>query len=253
MPAANDRPPLGRRVQHDNDYVRVTDAALLRVCERWGARLAFKQRVVDVIQIDQQTSSFEEQRFALQSHFDFVVWRDEQPQFAVEFDEPHHRTDPVQIVRDERKDRLCQRALLPLVRAVDHSLKRVGRRRLIEWLVELWFIYHDVLDRERRETHHRRLDEIPGDWTAKSLTDARAAWMTEFDQPTPMDYAALFKTPTTDGSAPQDPFAAARTRIELYTLERLTHPEGRWALPEGGRGWARGHVGRSGVAAPGWF
>jgi hypothetical protein len=152
----------------------------------------------------------------------------------------------VQLSRHERKDQLCRRALFPLVRAVDHSLTRVGLRPLIEWLVEwlveLWFIYHDVVDRERREAHHRRLGEVPDDWTAESLTDARVTWMMEFSDETRMDYAALFKSPTGDQPAPQDPFAAARTRIELFTLERLTHPEGRWTLPERGCGWARGKV-----------
>lgn len=235
--------PLGRRRQHDNEYVRVTDAALLRVCERWRARLAFKQRVADVIEVDREQTSYDEGRFALQSHFDFVVWRDEQPQFAVEFDEPHHRTDPAQMVRDAKKDRLCQLAHFPLIRAVDNSLRRVGQRPLLEWLVELWFIYHDVLDRERREANARRLAEVPDGWTADSLTDERVAWMTAFSDETRMDYAALFKQLSAAGEpAPQDPFAWARERIELHSLEHLVIPEGRWALPQGGRGWARGRL-----------
>ena len=61
---------IPRQKQHDNEWVRATDEALLRVCERWGARVGFKQRIADVLRLERNNSSFEEGRYALQSHFD---------------------------------------------------------------------------------------------------------------------------------------------------------------------------------------
>jgi very-short-patch-repair endonuclease len=234
---------IQRRRQHDNEFVRVTDEALLRVCDRWGARLAFKQRIADVLELDASNSSFEEGRFALQAHFDFVVWRSGDPQFAVEFDEPHHRTDANQRRRDALKDEICWRAGFPVLRAVDHSLKRLGERPLLEWLIELWFVYHDHVDRERRENDLKRLAEVPDDWTPETLTDGQARWMTEFSWESPMDYTQLFIA-RPDSAQPTliDPFADAREHVELWAAERWTHPEGYWSRPVLRGGWVRGAV-----------
>jgi hypothetical protein len=234
---------IPRRRQHDNEFVRVTDDALLRVCDRWGARLAFKQRIADVLQVDISNSSFEEGRFALQAHFDFVVWRSGDPQFAVEFDEPHHRTDAKQRRRDALKDEICRRARFPVLRAVDHSLKRLGERPLLEWLIELWFVYHDHLDRERREKELKRLAEVPDDWTPETLTAGQARWMTEFSTESRMDYSQLFIA-RPDSAQPTliDPFADARERVEMWAAERLAHPEGYWSRSVQGSGWVRGSV-----------
>jgi uncharacterized protein DUF2726 len=234
---------ISRRRQHDNEFVRVTDEALLRVCGRWGARLAFKQRIADVLQLDISNSSFGEGRFALQAHFDFVIWRGGEPHFAVEFDEPHHRTDAEQRRRDALKDEICRRAGFPVVRAVDHSLKRLGERPLLEWLVELRFVYHDHVDRVRREKELKRLDEVPDDWTAETLTDGQARWMTEFSTESAMDYSQLFIT-RIDSPQPTliDPFADARERVEMWSSERLTHPRGYWSRPARDNGWVRGLI-----------
>jgi hypothetical protein len=234
------RAVIPRQPQHDNEWVRATDDALLRVCERWGARVGFKQRIADVLRVERNNSSFEEGRYALLSHFDFVVWRDGTPQFAVEFDEGHHRSDPAQQRRDAMKDRLCWQAGFPLVRAVDRSLKRLGGWVLIEWLIELWFVHRDVVDRDRREADLRRLSEVPDSWHAEDLTDGQVLWMTEFSTPSKMDYTRMF-APRPGRADVLDPFSDARERLHVLALEGR-RVQAYWERPPTRSGWVRGSV-----------
>jgi hypothetical protein len=122
-----------------------------RVVDRWpGARLCLKPRVADVLAIDGSGITAEQYSYALKAHFDFIVCRHDaqtlrdMPQFAVEFDGPQHQTDPRQIERDHHKDAICAQLGLPLVRAREPALKQIGDRALLEWLAELWFVYHDL-------------------------------------------------------------------------------------------------------------
>jgi hypothetical protein len=131
-----------RKRRHDNQHVAATDESLRRICSRWRADVDVKQRVADVLDIDALRLG-DLRWYALSSHFDFVVWRDNEPQFAVEFDERHHFTDPEQIIKDEKKNAICE-AALPLLRIEAASLKRVGGTPLVEWLAELFFVYHDL-------------------------------------------------------------------------------------------------------------
>src|SRR5690606_9890744 len=86
------------------------------------AQIFAKIRVADVINIEKSGISNDLYRFSLQSHFDFVVADAKyDPQFAVEFDGPHHQTDE-QRSRDLKKDNLCKRFELPLLRVNDDSL-----------------------------------------------------------------------------------------------------------------------------------
>jgi hypothetical protein len=130
---------------------RLADEMLGRVVERWpGARLWPKPRIADVLDIDDSGITADEYSYALKAHFDFVVCRHDRdrlrdiPQFAVEFDGRQHQTDTTQIQRDHRKDAICAQLGLPLVRAREPALKQIGDQALLEWLAELWFVYHDL-------------------------------------------------------------------------------------------------------------
>lgn len=133
-----------RRKRHDNDRVAATDESLRRVCTRWNADVDVKQRVADVLDIDALSLGKHLRWYALSSHFDFVVWRGNEPQFAVEFDERHHFTDPEQLVRDEKKNAICASAHFPLLRIEDASLRRIGGTPVVEWLADLFFVYHQL-------------------------------------------------------------------------------------------------------------
>jgi hypothetical protein len=132
------------RKRHDNESVAATDESLRRICSQWDAQVDVKQRVADVLDIDALQLRSDLRWYALSCHFDFVVWRRNEPQFAVEFDERHHFTDPAQLVRDEKKNAICEAAYFPLLRIEEASLKRIGGAPLVEWLADLYFVYHDL-------------------------------------------------------------------------------------------------------------
>jgi hypothetical protein len=85
--------------------------------------------------------------WAMTSHLDFVVLTGlddpvpNHPMFAVEFDGDHHLADPLQVRRDERKNRLCLAAGLPLLRIDRRHLDVADELPLVRWIAELWHEY----------------------------------------------------------------------------------------------------------------
>lgn len=86
-------------------------------------------------------------RFALQSHFDFVIGdADKRPLFAVEFDGAGHAT-PEQVERDRKKDELCDRFEFAVLRVNFEYLNRTYRKLdLLTWFVECWFANRAISD-----------------------------------------------------------------------------------------------------------
>ncbi len=117
-----------------------TDSRLRDVCGKHGARIFSKIRLADVLPIESSGISDVKFRFALQSHFDFVVaYEDSTPLFAVEFDGPLHANSEQQ-TRDNTKNDLCARFELPLLRINSNYLKKAYRGMdLLSWFVEVWF------------------------------------------------------------------------------------------------------------------
>lgn len=71
------------------------------------------------------------------SSFDNVIYsEDSWPEFAVEFDDPHHHEDPKQRASDIRKNLLCQKARFPLLRIGDEFLTEYERTSLLEYLIQ---------------------------------------------------------------------------------------------------------------------
>jgi hypothetical protein len=124
-----------------NHSERLTHDRLCKVAQSQGARVFAKVRIRDVLPIDNSGISAIEYRFALQSHFDFIVTDAvDVPLFAVEFDGPTHSADR-QLLRDTRKNDLCQRFELPLLRINANYLKRQYRKLdLLSWFAECWFV-----------------------------------------------------------------------------------------------------------------
>ena len=116
-----------------------------------------KVRVADVLAIDAnpiygEPLTFEEKRYALMAHFDFVIAdKALEPQFAVEFDGKWHKTDLKQIERDRKKNSICDKAILPLLRVGSGSLRKLGHWQLLEWLTELWFVARSLRDEDEDE------------------------------------------------------------------------------------------------------
>lgn len=123
-----------------NRYEIATDAALNEAAENVGLQVCMKVRLGDVLNLRSSGLSNEEFGYATRAHLDFVVTDapENLPQFAVEFDGRHHRTDAAAIRRDEMKDRICARLGLPLLRIDAAFLRRRRRFTLIGLLIEVW-------------------------------------------------------------------------------------------------------------------
>ncbi|RYX86609.1 DUF2726 domain-containing protein [bacterium] len=118
-----------------------TRAILNQIVALNGAEIFPKQRIADVLEINQSGLSKEDYSYALKAHFDFVVAEsDFEPLFAVEFDGPHHRENSRAAINDEKKDRICRHLNFPLLRINSMFLtKEVRQFNLLSWLIDLWF------------------------------------------------------------------------------------------------------------------
>jgi len=118
----------------------LTHTRLKEVCIEHDTTVFAKVRVADVLPIEQAKIGHELTRFALQAHFDFVVSSlKHDPLFAVEFDGPRHSTER-QIVRDNKKNRICALFQFPLLRINSNYLDNKYRDfDLLSWFIEVWF------------------------------------------------------------------------------------------------------------------
>ncbi len=130
--------PLKKILNQQED---ATHQRLQEVCEQYGASVFAKVRLADVLPIENSGISDIEYRFALQSHFDFIVCDSVHiPLFAVEFDGLTHESE-TQKDRDQKKVSLCERFDLPLLRINSKYLSRQYRDYdLLTWFVEVWFL-----------------------------------------------------------------------------------------------------------------
>ena len=120
-------------------YDRLRDA-----CSRNSAQVFAKVRLADVLPIEGSGIDDDLFRFALQSHFDFIVADSAHlPLFAVEFDGNGHK-DQKQSNRDNKKDTLCARFQFPILRINAEYLNSTYRNLdLLTWFVEVWFLTRD--------------------------------------------------------------------------------------------------------------
>ncbi|SHK65975.1 DUF2726 domain-containing protein [Alicyclobacillus tolerans] len=111
------------------------------ICERNGAVAYPKVRLADILPIENSGISDELFKFALASHFDVIVTnREGYPLSAVEFDGVQHVQSPKQIERDKKKDALCERFDMPLLRINTEYLNDYYRQmNLLSWCIETWF------------------------------------------------------------------------------------------------------------------
>jgi len=91
-----------------------------------------------VLQIDEDEVLSKPERNTLSSSsFDNVIYNAESwPEFAVEFDGPHHHQDAKQRASDIRKNLLCQKARFLLLRIGDEFLTEYEKTTLLEYLIQ---------------------------------------------------------------------------------------------------------------------
>lgn len=123
-----------------NLHEEATYLGLREVCEAYGSHVYPKVRVADVLKIEGSGIADDLYRYALQSHFDFVVTNsDHGPVFAVEFDGPTHQSEG-QKAGDEKKNGLCARFNFPLLRVTaSYFGKKYRDMDLLTWFVVVWF------------------------------------------------------------------------------------------------------------------
>ncbi len=138
----------GRRNLLLNKWEQSTDKALNDAAARCGLRVVPKVRLASALELDGSGLSRELFAYGLQAEFDFVVADGEwgTPQFAVEFDEPHHLTDAKTLARDRKKAAICKHLELPLVRIGSEYLRQERRFTLIGYLVETWKVSETIAD-----------------------------------------------------------------------------------------------------------
>jgi len=105
----------------------------------FGYRIYVKVRLADVFPIEKSGIDDADYGFALKSHFDFIATNQtHDPIFAVEFDGPSHQKSE-QRARDHRKDTLCERFDLPLLRInTNHLLRSYNKASLLRWIISAW-------------------------------------------------------------------------------------------------------------------
>jgi len=131
------------------------EAILLRQLSNHGYRVYPKMALSDVIGKDR--GEFLPQRdfeYLCRAHLDFVVAKEHQPIFAVEFDGALHLTDPDTRSRDVIKNRLCRDAELPLLRISGAEIVPDERLTLLDYIVMrhvAWCNEIDGIDSDIRE------------------------------------------------------------------------------------------------------
>ena len=103
----------------------------------------------DILPFETKHLPIDLKRFCWTSHFDFVIAdATTTPLFAVEFDGPSRRSG-VQTARDNKKDELCRRFNLPILRINSRYLTPSYRGRdLLSWFAECFFIQRDFIEAE---------------------------------------------------------------------------------------------------------
>jgi hypothetical protein len=130
-----------------NEYEEATNDVLKPLSDKWGAHAFVKVKTASILPIEKSGIDDSAFRFALQSEFDFVVTDDDlQPLFAVEFDGETHKTE-LQRDRDRKKNQLCERFCLPLLRINSRYLVRKYRQMdLLSWFINYWFSDRVIAD-----------------------------------------------------------------------------------------------------------
>jgi len=134
-----------------NNYELATDAALARAAAKHKSRAYAKVRIADALDIYESGLTDEEYSYALKAHFDFVVEGAEGVDFAVEFDEPHHRLDSRAKQNDRLKNAICFKLDFPLVRIDAQYLRGVGQfATVLDWLVEMWYMEQGFISAQQQ-------------------------------------------------------------------------------------------------------
>lgn len=163
-----------KRLHNTSEYKtsRILEAVLLKAGFRVHPELALSR----VLDSDGESLSKPERNTLNSASFDFVVYnQDSFPEFAVEFDGPDHQTQEEKKQSDARKNLLCFRAGLPLLRINDQFLTEYEMTSLLEYIVRRFVDWRNEWD---------RLEEQYG-----SMDDPTIMWDLEHPFPASLEIA----------------------------------------------------------------
>jgi len=125
-----------------NGGERKVDRELRDTLNARDLQLDVKVRAASILPIDNSGIDARDYAYALQAEFDFVLSKGpaRNPEFVVEFDGGRHLRDPVTIERDRRKERLCDRFDLPLLRIGVEALGRPRKETILAWLITVYYL-----------------------------------------------------------------------------------------------------------------
>jgi hypothetical protein len=113
-----------------------TSTILERVLKETGCRVYPELALSLVLDVDDDVLSRQEKNTLNTASFDFVVYNEESfPEFAVEFDGPDHQMYEKTKQADIRKNVLCCKARLPLLRINDEFLTEYEKCSVLEYMV----------------------------------------------------------------------------------------------------------------------
>lgn len=130
-----------------NRYEELAHGEIKRIADDWSLSVYPKVRVADVISLDDVGATGDLKRYGLQSHFDFIVCRNQwDPIYAIEFDGKYH-SSLVQKQRDTKKDELCRRADFPILRINSRYLTgEFGSMSLLAWIMDVCAMQEEFYD-----------------------------------------------------------------------------------------------------------
>ena len=113
------------------------DTILRKRLEKEGYRIDAKVGLSDAINKDKgEFLAKREFDYLTRAHLDFLITKDNWPQFAVEFDGPHHQQDKKAIENDVLKNRLCRSAGLPLLRIRADQLDDLDQTTALDYMLD---------------------------------------------------------------------------------------------------------------------
>lgn len=154
-----------RDISRSRSEVR-TRRILCAALERKGYRVNPAVRVSDALEIDSQELREDDWHCFRTMHFDFVVTQgdDLTPQFVVEFDGPHHKSDSTAERLDAVKNKFCMDAGLPILRISSQELESHEHVSVLGWIVERWAaarLEYPAIVREMQERWELLAEDCP--------------------------------------------------------------------------------------------
>lgn len=129
-----------------------TSRILERVLDETGCRVYPELALSLVLDVDGETLSRQERNTLNTGSFDFVVFNEESfPEFAVEFDGPAHQLYEKTKQADIRKNSLCCKARLPLLRIDDEFLTEYEKGSMLEYMVGRFVAWRNERDQVAEE------------------------------------------------------------------------------------------------------